>query len=96
MVEFNPRDPDHPVWMYKASKSGKPDWWFFSSFISSAQRLPNGNTFITEGMNGRMFEVTPAGEIVWEYVSPYFAPRQGGQTNQIFRGYKLAAPVPAS
>jgi hypothetical protein len=93
VIEFNPRDPDHPVWVYKASMSGRPDWWFFSSFISAAQRLPNGDTFITEGMNGRMFEVTPAGEIVWEYVSPYFGTRQTTQTNQIFRGYKMAVPA---
>ncbi len=44
---------------------------FFSSLVSSAQRLPNGNTMICEGMDARMFEVTPEGEIVWEYVSPY-------------------------
>jgi hypothetical protein len=35
-----------------------PDWGFYSSFISSARRLPNGNTLIDEGMNGRIFQVT--------------------------------------
>jgi hypothetical protein len=94
VVEFDPRDPDHPVWIYTANMSGRPNWWFFSSFISSAQRLPNGNAFITEGMNGRMFEVTPSGQIVWEYVSPHSATLLGGESNQIFRGYKLADPVP--
>ena len=33
--------------------------------------MKNGNTFITEGVSGRMFEVTPQGEIVWEYLSPF-------------------------
>jgi hypothetical protein len=43
----------------------------YSSFVSSAQRLPNGNTMITEGNGGRIIEVTAGQEIVWEYVSPY-------------------------
>ena len=34
------------------------------------QRLPNGNTQIAEATSGRIFEVTPEGEIVWEYVDP--------------------------
>jgi hypothetical protein len=38
-------------WSYAAPR-------FFSTNISSAQRLPNGNTLITEGAGGRMFEVT--------------------------------------
>jgi hypothetical protein len=47
------------------SSEGDPK--FFSAFISSAQRLPNGNTLITEGKNNRIFEVTVDGEVVWEY-----------------------------
>ena len=39
---------------------------FYSQLISSAQRLPNGNTMITEGSDCRMFEVTPDKEVVWE------------------------------
>jgi hypothetical protein len=61
------------VWQYSAETSGAAGWTFYSSFISDARRLPNGNTFIDEGMNGRFFQVTPGGKIVWEYVSPYFA-----------------------
>jgi hypothetical protein len=61
------------VWSYTADLSDQPLWAFRSAFIGSARRLPNGNTLIDEGMNGRFFQVTPAGEIVWEYVSPYFA-----------------------
>ena len=58
--------PHEPVWSYTAPK--KSD--FYSSFISSAQRLPNGNTFICSGANGTVFEVTPEKEIVWKYVNP--------------------------
>ena len=46
-------------------------------------------------MNGRLFQVTPKGEIVWEYVNPYFARQLVGpgpalKTNWVFR----AQPVP--
>ena len=40
------------------------------SEISGAHRLPNGNTLICAGVRGTFFEVTPAGETVWEYVNP--------------------------
>jgi hypothetical protein len=85
------------VWQYDASCTGRPFWTFFSSFISSARRLPNGNTLIDEGMNGRFFQVTPQGEIVWEYVNPYFGKfadhdvQSGGSlSNYAFR----AQPIP--
>ena len=44
---------------------------FYSQLISAAQRLPNGNTMITEGCAGRIFEVTPKKEVVWEYYAPF-------------------------
>ncbi|KAA2300387.1 thioredoxin, partial [Clostridioides difficile] len=59
---------------------------FYSPYISSAQRLPNGNTLITEGSNGRLFEVTAEHELVWEYVSPY---TDGRNTNMVYRSYRV-------
>jgi hypothetical protein len=59
------------VWQYTAEDSGLPPWTFFSSFVSNAERLPSGNTLITEGMQGRLFQVTATGDVVWEYHSPY-------------------------
>jgi len=53
------------VWEYSGTDNDRPQWSFYSSFISSARRLPNGNTLIDEGMNGRLFQVTQDGEIVW-------------------------------
>ena len=44
---------------------------FHGSFISGAERIENGNTFINEGAKARFFEVTPDGKIVWEYLNPY-------------------------
>jgi hypothetical protein len=64
---------------------------FFSPRISNAQRLPNGNTLINEGSFGRFFEVTADGDIVWEYVNPYFGGPPKTQTNQVFRVYRYTA-----
>jgi hypothetical protein len=96
VLEINPLDKTI-VWKYSAADSNGAGWTFYSSFISDVQRLPNGNTFVDEGMNGRFFQVTPTGEIVWEYVSPYFGssvPTVGGgpsvSSNSVYR----AQPVP--
>jgi len=53
--------------------------------VSSAQRLPNGNTLITEGSDGRIFEVTRDHELVWEYISPYWGKRG---LNMVYRAYR--------
>ncbi len=55
---------------------------FYSSIMSSAQRLPNGNTLITEGTNGRVIEVTNSSQIVWEYVAPT-------RVQQLYRAYRV-------
>jgi len=60
------------VWQYDASSSGDQVWTFFSYFMGGARRLPNGNTLICETIHGRIFQVTPEGEIVWEYINPNF------------------------
>ena len=44
---------------------------FFSSTCGTAQRLPGGNTLITETDAGRAFEITPEGRIVWEFLRPF-------------------------
>ena len=58
--------PEKPVWHYEAKN--RTD--FFSSEISGAHRLPNGNTLICAGVVGHLFEVTPTGEMLWQYVNP--------------------------
>ena len=74
IVEFNPVTKEI-VWEYAPNSSGNPDAGFghklYSVNVSSAQRLPNGNTLITSGAQGRIIEVTPDYEIVWEYMNPY-------------------------
>lgn len=59
---------------------------FYSCFISSAQRLPNGNTLITEGSDGRLIEITNEHEIVWEYISPYWGTFM--PINMVYRAYR--------
>jgi len=71
VIEFNPVTLKI-VWEYKRRVPHRDESFrFFSYYISGAQRLSNGNTLITEGVTGRVFEVTPRGELVWEYISPY-------------------------
>lgn len=87
VIEFDPQTRQ-VVWEYR----GKPTYTFFSPHISGAQRLATGNTLICEGQWGRIFEVTPEGEIVWEYVSPFMRPdRNGDPSNEVFRAYRYAA-----
>ena len=54
------------VWSYRGSAERR----FTSYFLGSSQRLPNGNTLITESTAGRAFEVSRGGTIVWEFVNP--------------------------
>ena len=50
---------------------------FYGQYISGTQRLPNGNTLVCSGPHGHIFEVTSAGEVVWEYISPVGDRTQG-------------------
>ena len=59
--------PVEPVWAYTATEPAS----FFAPFISGAHRLASGNTLVNSGPQGRFFEVTPDGEIVWEHRDPY-------------------------
>jgi len=66
LLEIDPETAE-TVWNYTAD----PPRSFFSGAVSGQQRLPNGNTLVCEGGPGRLFEVTPQKEIVWEYRNPY-------------------------
>src|SRR5262245_13523024 len=69
----------------------------FSRVIEvNAQRLPNGNTLVCESSFGRFFEVTKDGEIVSEYVNPFFgkpffAGAPGIEGNLVFRTLRYSA-----
>lgn len=84
VLEVNP-ETNKIEWEYKDDNANQ----FYSGICSGAERLPNGNTLICESTKGRIFEVTPNLEIVWEFVSPFFY-RWGrhGLTNLIFRAHR--------
>ena len=93
VIEFDPRTLEI-VWEYENRQPLEGERKFFSSFISGAQRLPNSNTLITEGIRGRVFEVTQQGEIVWEFISPFEAVPDNGCTNSNSQALlPLATPI---
>ena len=65
VIEFDPATMTL-VWQY----TGTAESPLQSDIRSYSQRLPNGNTLITESNGGRILEVTPDQEIVWEYTNP--------------------------
>ncbi len=89
VIEVDPATKQ-TVWFYKGIGFGGIE--FLSPLWGGAQRLSNGNTLITEGVTGRVFEVDSATStsedgktgidphIVWEYVSPYVGSLPQGRT----------------
>lgn len=71
--------PAAPVWQYTSD----PPEAFFSPSISGAQRLPDGNTLVCDGANGKFFEITSDGETVWEYLNQ--DPSPGAQVFRAIR-----------
>ena len=69
VVEYARRDGE---WERTWTLRGNLNW------PRDADRLPNGNTLVTDTLNQRVIEVTPTGEVVWEYYAtwgPYDAER---------------------
>jgi len=90
VLEFDPVTLDI-VWQFTPLEAGfecpTNCYKFYSPFISSAQRLPNGNTLVTEGADGRILEVTHDHEIVWEYISPFWGNQR--KVNILYRSYRV-------
>jgi len=63
--------PTSPTWSYAASG-------FYSNHLGGCQRLPNGNTIISESTSGNLFEVNSAGVVQWTYTP-------GGETVRVLR-----------
>jgi hypothetical protein len=62
VLEYDPVTQAIP-WVYSAADASP----FHAIFRGMKQRLPNGNTLIVDPDHGRLFEVTPAKEMVWEH-----------------------------
>jgi formylglycine-generating enzyme required for sulfatase activity len=90
------------VWEYRAD----PPEALYSSEISGAHRLPNGNTLICAGCVGNFIEVTPDGEIVWRYANSVVregilsadgvpgTDHRGHQWNAVFKIHRYAPDYP--
>lgn len=65
VVEVNPHS-ETIVWQYPSGT----EVGLFTRTRGGAQRLANGNTLIVESNRGRAFEITPQGDLVWEYLTP--------------------------
>ncbi len=96
VVEVNP-STNEIEWCYQGERSME----FFSPHISGAQRLWNGNTLVCEGDRGRLFEVTPEKEVVWEfYNSKYVHDTKMDKNNitmhnGVFRAQRYPQDFPA-
>jgi len=89
VVEFDPVARE-AVWVYKGSRS-EP---FFTMMCGANHRLRTGNTLIVESDYGRAFEVTPSGEIVWEFLNPHRAGKGGNLIATLFDVVRLPPDFP--
>lgn len=78
------------TWAYPGA-AGEP---LYSATCGTSQRLPNGNTLITESRPGRALEVTPDKAIVWEYFNPYRTPDDESLVATLFEIVRLPASFP--
>lgn len=62
------------VWQYPTKTK-----WLYSPYTSSVQRLPNGNTLISEGITGRIVEITKTNKVVWVCTPPL---------SKVYRAYR--------
>jgi hypothetical protein len=86
--------PEAPEWIHTAT----PPESLFSFGLSGAQRLPNGNTLICDGLVGRFVEIDDTGAEAWRYVNP--VGRSGPMTqgdlaiNRTFRAVRYPLDYP--
>ncbi len=87
ILEVDPAT-DRILWTFEAEPRGR----FFSKTRGGNQLLPNGDVLITESDRGRVFEITRAGEVVWEYLNPLTTrTRRGSTRGTIYRMTRVAA-----
>ena len=76
------------VWQFPAEGSSER---FFSYCCGTSRRLPGGNTFVAITSPGRVVEVTPDGEVVWDFRNPHRAGVDGELVASVFDAVKLPA-----
>ncbi|UCF43528.1 MAG: hypothetical protein JSV99_00965 [Planctomycetota bacterium] len=75
------------VWEYTSEPREK----FYSKLGGCCYRLPNGNTLITESDKGYVFEITEAGEVVWEFYNPNVKPEEK-KRGMVYRMMRITDP----
>jgi hypothetical protein len=80
------------VWGYAGTVADR----FQTDTCGSCQRLPNGNTLITESDNGRAIEVTRQRRVVWEFLNPFRAGDDGRLVATLFEVIRLPPDFPTS
>ena len=84
LVEVDPQT-DEETWSYVA----RPMSQFYTGHMGAAQRLALANVLITEGVTGRIFEISRQGEVVWEWISPFMSGSPDGNIrNWLYRTYR--------
>ncbi len=92
-VEINPKT-NKIVWQFEAGQNVIDKVKLFSPIVGGAQRLENGNTLITDGARGHIFEVTRDGKIVWDIINPYTTKQTGAFPNNfMFNAKRYGAEI---
>lgn len=89
LIELDPRE-ERIVWQYVAD----PPESFYTRRGGMAQELANGNFLVTQSDAGRVFEITRAGEIVWDFWNPVFErekPESRPRRRTIYRAWRWFA-----
>lgn len=86
ILELDPESFE-TFWEYR----GTTDHPFQSKLLGAVERLASGSTLITDTNWGRAFEVTPAGNIVWEF----YTPQRAGPQNQFIAALARMHRLPA-
>jgi outer membrane protein assembly factor BamB len=84
VLEFNPRTQ-----VIEWEWPGEQDVDFYTPICGTAGRLENGNTLIAESNRGRLFEITPDGEIVWEFYIPERAQYTNYKTTKVLNSMRI-------
>jgi acetyl esterase/lipase len=90
VVEYDPRQPadGNIVWEYGPAEGLK--------LTISAERLSNGNTVIADTGSGKLVEIAPGGQVVWQYVNPDLAGNRMRHCRRTSSGTTLIAVEAAS
>ncbi len=89
VIEFDPLTQEL-VWEYPGPSGGD----LYSQTCGSNQRLPGGNTLITETDRGRALEVDTQGNVVWEFLNPQRAGASDELIASLFEVVRLGPDFP--